>query len=57
MAFINIDENNTDEVVKATLKLREIHNDDLLVIFIVFSTSNGRALLKKLVKKIGGKVT
>ncbi|KAF0537248.1 protein-histidine kinase [Gigaspora margarita] len=57
MAFINIDENNTDEVVKATLKLREIHNDDLLIIFIVFSTSNGRALLKKLIKKIGGKIT
>ncbi|KAF0537249.1 protein-histidine kinase [Gigaspora margarita] len=57
MAFINIDEDNTDEVVKATLKLREIHENDLLIIFIVFSNSNGRALLKKLIKKIGGKIT
>ncbi|KAF0537243.1 PAS domain S-box protein [Gigaspora margarita] len=56
MAFINIDENNADKVVKTALKLREIHNDDLLIIFIVFSNITGRALLKKLIKKIGGKI-
>uniref|UniRef100_A0A8H3X038 PAS domain S-box protein n=1 Tax=Gigaspora margarita TaxID=4874 RepID=A0A8H3X038_GIGMA len=56
MAFINIDENNADEIIKTTLKLREIHNNNLLIIFIVFSNSNGRTLLKKLSKKIGGKI-
>ncbi|RIB30720.1 hypothetical protein C2G38_2238079 [Gigaspora rosea] len=56
MAFINIDENNADEIVKAALKLRKIHDNDLLIIFIVFSNMTGRALLKKLIKKIGGKI-
>ncbi|KAF0537242.1 PAS domain S-box protein [Gigaspora margarita] len=56
MAFINIDENNADEVEKTTLKLREIHDDDLLIIFIIFSNIAGRALLKKLIKNIGGKI-
>ncbi|RIB22043.1 hypothetical protein C2G38_1036342 [Gigaspora rosea] len=57
MPFININENYDDEVVKIALKLRELHDNNLLIILIVFSNATGRALLKRLIKKIGEKIS
>ncbi|KAF0541188.1 PAS domain S-box protein [Gigaspora margarita] len=55
--FINLDENNADEIPKVALELKEIYGDDLLIILMAFSNANERTLVKKLIKEIGGQIT
>ncbi|CAG8565041.1 28668_t:CDS:1, partial [Racocetra persica] len=55
--FIDIYENNVDDIIKAISRLREINGDNILIVFIVFSSSNGRSLVKTLIKTIGGCIT
>ncbi|CAG8486824.1 6677_t:CDS:10, partial [Scutellospora calospora] len=53
--FIDLYEINEDEILKAALELREINGDNSLIIFIAFSNTNRRTLVKKLINKISGK--
>ncbi|RIB19074.1 hypothetical protein C2G38_2141805 [Gigaspora rosea] len=57
IVLISVYENNVDNVIKAASELREINGDDILITFMVFSSSIGRSLIKELIKTIGGNTT
>ncbi|CAG8673272.1 4513_t:CDS:1, partial [Scutellospora calospora] len=55
IVFIRLYENNEEETMKVILELREMNgNNDLVIIFIVFSGNEGVELAKKVIKNIGG---
>ncbi|CAG8552797.1 22070_t:CDS:2, partial [Racocetra persica] len=56
IAFINLYENNEEEVMKVALELRglEMNSNNLVIIFIVFPTNEGILLAKRLISKVGG---
>ncbi|CAG8794574.1 10262_t:CDS:2, partial [Racocetra persica] len=56
IVFINLYENNEEEVIKVALELRELemNSSNLVIIFIVFPTNEGIALAKRLISKVGG---
>ncbi|KAF0552645.1 protein-histidine kinase [Gigaspora margarita] len=57
MVFIRLYEKNQDEVMNAALMLREIdgHENNLLIIFMVYPSVKGTDLARKLIGKIGGR--
>ncbi|RIB30113.1 hypothetical protein C2G38_2238477 [Gigaspora rosea] len=57
IVFIRLYEKNQDEVMKAALMLREIdvHDNNLLIIFMVYPSDKGTDLARKLIEKIGGR--
>ncbi|KAF0423601.1 protein-histidine kinase [Gigaspora margarita] len=59
VAFIGLYKDNEEEVMKATLELRELemNNNNLIIIFIVFSNNEENELAKKLIRKVGGIAT
>ncbi|RIB06884.1 hypothetical protein C2G38_478006 [Gigaspora rosea] len=61
IAFISLYEHNKEEVMKTSLKLRELetNNNNLIIIFIVFSGNEGNEgneLVENLIEKIGGTI-
>ncbi|RIB05860.1 hypothetical protein C2G38_2253571 [Gigaspora rosea] len=56
LAFINLYENNKEEVMKIALELRKLdmNSNNLVIIFIVFPTNEEIALAKRFIRKIGG---
>ncbi|CAG8468323.1 7750_t:CDS:2 [Scutellospora calospora] len=56
IVFISLYENNYEEVLNASLKLRglEINSKNLLIIFIVLPNNEGYNLAKKLIEKVEG---
>ncbi|KAF0441228.1 protein-histidine kinase [Gigaspora margarita] len=59
VAFIGLYKDNEEEVMKATLELRELemNNNNLIIIFIVFPNNEENELAKKLIRKVGGIAT
>ncbi|CAG8615862.1 916_t:CDS:2, partial [Racocetra persica] len=57
IAFINLCEKNAEEVTKTVLELRKVHDDNLLIVFMIFLNTSEKALATKLIKKVGGKTT
>ncbi|RIB21376.1 hypothetical protein C2G38_1106412 [Gigaspora rosea] len=57
IAFINLYEKDAEEVTKAALELRQINSDNLYIVFMIFSNSSEKALVKKLIDTIGGRST
>ncbi|KAF0512849.1 protein-histidine kinase [Gigaspora margarita] len=57
IVFIRLYKNNEEEIIKATLELREleVNSNHLVIIFIVFPNNEGIELAKKLIEKVGGK--
>ncbi|CAG8693626.1 33912_t:CDS:2, partial [Racocetra persica] len=55
IAFIGLYENNEEEVMKASLKLKALDMDSnrLIIIFIVFPSNEGNGLARKLIRKLG----
>ncbi|KAF0402743.1 protein-histidine kinase [Gigaspora margarita] len=61
IAFISLYEHNKEEVMKASLELRKLepNNNNLIIIFIVFSDNEGNELnelVENLIEKIGGTI-
>ncbi|CAG8794204.1 3849_t:CDS:2, partial [Racocetra persica] len=55
IAFIGLYEDNEEEVMKASLKLKALDMDSnrLVIIFIVFPSNEGNGLARKLIRKLG----
>ncbi|CAG8459259.1 8793_t:CDS:10, partial [Scutellospora calospora] len=54
IAFINLCEKDSEEISKAALELRRIHDDRLQIVFMVFSNNNEKVLAKKLIENTNG---
>ncbi|CAG8442393.1 9607_t:CDS:10 [Scutellospora calospora] len=58
IVFISLYKNNEEEAIKAALELKELEmNNNLVIIFIVFSSKEVNELTEKLYKKVGGTIS